>query len=176
MNAALFRCCNCQAEVYLQLESSRVSEPKICNHCKLKDTLEIIHNACNFTDKQFIKFQELPELVPEGETPTSIIVLAYGVNVDGLRPGDRVDVVGIYRVNPTKIQRNQSSVFSLYSTYIDMISFNRVEETTLKIVNDIDSMVFYSDEDKDLFHKMSDSPTIIHDLVKSFVPSIYGHD
>ena len=142
----------------------------------MKDTLEIIHNACSFTDKQFIKFQELPEMVPEGETPSSVTIIALGSNVDGMRPGDRVEVVGIYRVNASKLQKNQSIVFSIYNAYIDMISFNRVEEKTSKIMDEQESMILYSDEDKDLFHQMADSPTIIHDLIKSFAPSIYGHE
>lgn len=52
--------------------------------------MELIHNQCIFTDKQFIKFQELPEYVPEGETPQSITILAYDNNVDQMKPGDRV--------------------------------------------------------------------------------------
>lgn len=90
MISALFRCCNCANEVYVVLENARIQEPKVCDRCKLKQTLEIIHNSCTFTDKQFIKFQELPEFVPEGETPCSINLIAYDSNVDSLRPGDRV--------------------------------------------------------------------------------------
>lgn len=52
--------------------------------------MEIQHNLCSFTDKQYIKFQELPEFVIEGETPGSVTVIAYDTNVDGFRPGDRV--------------------------------------------------------------------------------------
>lgn len=39
------------------LENARVQEPKACNKCKSRDCFEIVHNLCEFTDKQFIKFQ-----------------------------------------------------------------------------------------------------------------------
>jgi DNA replicative helicase MCM subunit Mcm2 (Cdc46/Mcm family) len=39
----------------------------------------------------------------EGETPASITVIGYDTNVDGFRPGDRVELIGIYRAYPAKI-------------------------------------------------------------------------
>lgn len=82
-----------------------------------------MHNLCQFTDKQYIKFQELPEYVPEGETPHSLTIICYDNNVDGIRPGDRVEVVGIYRAQSTKVQRIKSNLKSVFNTYIDLISF-----------------------------------------------------
>jgi DNA replicative helicase MCM subunit Mcm2 (Cdc46/Mcm family) len=52
--------------------------------------MQIMHNHSTFTDKQYVKFQELPELVTEGETPSSLTAISFDSNVDGIRPGDRV--------------------------------------------------------------------------------------
>lgn len=41
--------------------------------------------------------QETPDSVPEGETPQTLQLCAYEDHVDSVKPGDRVDVVGIYR-------------------------------------------------------------------------------
>lgn len=41
--------------------------------------------------------QETPEAVPEGETPQTTGLCAYEDLVDYVKPGDRVEVVGIYR-------------------------------------------------------------------------------
>jgi DNA replication licensing factor MCM4 len=46
--------------------------------------------------------------VPEGETPHAITVIAYDYNVDLVKPGDRVEVVGIYRVQQQKIMKRTS--------------------------------------------------------------------
>jgi DNA replication licensing factor MCM4 len=43
-------------------------------------------------------------------------------------------------------------------------------------VDDYQHEVVYNDEDKNNFIKMASSETVIHDLIKSFAPSIYGHD
>ena len=66
-------------------------------------------------------------MVPEGETPCSITVIAYDSNVDGLRPGDRVDIVGIYRVGESRVSKGKALVRSIYNTYLDMVSFGRIE-------------------------------------------------
>jgi DNA replicative helicase MCM subunit Mcm2 (Cdc46/Mcm family) len=34
-------------------------------------------------------------------------LIAFDYNVDKLRPGDRVDIVGIYRTNQSKIMKNR---------------------------------------------------------------------
>ena len=52
--------------------------------------MQIVHNMCEFTDKQYIKLQELPELISEGETPSALTAIAFDYNVDKCRPGDRL--------------------------------------------------------------------------------------
>lgn len=54
-------------------------------------------------------------------------MVAYDYNVDGLRPGDRVDIVGIYRVNASKLKQNFTGVRSIYNSFLDMISFGKIE-------------------------------------------------
>ena len=112
----------------MQLDNAKVQEPSQCPHCLQKNTLELIHNYSQFTDKQYVKFQELPEYVPEGETPHSLTIISYDSNVEGMRPGDRVEVVGIFRAQPVKVQRVKTNVKSVFNTYIDLISFRVLEE------------------------------------------------
>jgi len=58
----------------------------------------------------------LPEYVPEGETPGSLTILAYDANVDGIRPGDRVEVVGIYRPQAIKVLIGRSNLKAIFNT------------------------------------------------------------
>lgn len=60
MKTAVFTCLRCKAEVSIDLIDAKVQEPKTCSNCKLKDTFEIVHKYCHFTDKQYVKLQELP--------------------------------------------------------------------------------------------------------------------
>ena len=119
-----------------------------------------------------MKFQELPESVPEGETPHSLTIISYDINVDGMRPGDRVEVVGIYRAQPVKVQRIRSNLKSVFNTYIDLISFRVLQENRYR--SEFAPQVF-SDTDKNMFSQMANEETVIDDLVKAFAPSIFGH-
>jgi DNA replicative helicase MCM subunit Mcm2 (Cdc46/Mcm family) len=57
-----------------------------------------------------------------------------------------------------------------------MISFGRIEDKSVKILDENVTQVIYNDDDKNLFAEMADSPTVIKDLIKSFAPSIYGNE
>jgi DNA replication licensing factor MCM4 len=173
MKSAVFSCAVCRTHVEVHLENARVQEPGSCPQCHSKDCFEIMHNHCSFTDKQYIKFQELPELVAEGSTPSSLNVIAYDSNVDGFRPGDRVEVIGIYRTHPVRIERNKNNLRTVFDTYIDLISFNLLEENKFRIEQ---SRSLFSDEDRRLFSQMADRDTVIADLIQSFSPSIFGQE
>lgn len=127
MKTAMFQCTKCKAEVPINLVDAKVQEPRHCSNCKYKDTFQIIHKYCNFTDKQYIKLQELPEYVPEGQTPTSMSIICYDNNVNGMRPGDRVEIVGLYRCQAKKVNRTRSNLESVFHTYTDLISFRILE-------------------------------------------------
>lgn len=66
MKSAFFKCVVCSHTLALLLENAKVKEPDTCDVCRAKDSFEVQHNFSTFTDKQYVKFQELPELVTEG--------------------------------------------------------------------------------------------------------------
>ena len=41
------------------------------------------------------------------------------------KPGDRVEITGIYRAVPIRVSRGQRNVKSIYKTYIDCIHIRR---------------------------------------------------
>ena len=63
MKCAYFKCQECGGSAEIELENARVTEPRTCARCLARDSMELEHNLCTFTDKQYIKFQELPEYV-----------------------------------------------------------------------------------------------------------------
>ena len=67
-----------------------MQEPNKCNNCNSKFSFEIIYNLSSFADKQFVKFQERSDEVPEGETPNSINLIVYDDLVDECKPGDEI--------------------------------------------------------------------------------------
>lgn len=82
---------------------------------------------CLFTDKQLIRLQETPDEIPAGETPHTVTLFAYDDLVDTIRPGDRIEVTGIFRALPHRNNPRMRALKSLYKTYIDAIHFRRAE-------------------------------------------------
>lgn len=113
--------------------------------------------------------------MPEGDTPSSVTIISYDNNVDGMRPGDRVEVIGIYRTQGQKVKRNRNSLKAVFNTYIDLISFSVIQEERYKNALGDKNTVF-SDDDKKMFLEIADQDTVVDDLVSSFAPSIYGHE
>mmetsp|Transcript_76064 Transcript_76064/g.226695 ORF Transcript_76064/g.226695 Transcript_76064/m.226695 type:complete len:901 (+) Transcript_76064:61-2763(+) len=124
MMSAVFRCTieDCKNEVAVALSHWMIEEPTRCDSCGSSHSFQIVHNECTFSDRQVLKLQETPELVPEGETPQNVAVCCFDDLVDQVRPGDRVEVTGIYRASAVRPMRNLKSCSSVYRTYVDAIS------------------------------------------------------
>jgi len=127
MKEACFRCSKCQKEEYKYIERGNITQPENCEHCHGRMTFELIHNQCMFSDKQHIKMQETPEAVPEGETPQTLQMCAYEDLVDHVKPGDRVEVVGIYRAHGIRLNSTMRTLKNVYKTYIDVIGFVKTD-------------------------------------------------
>jgi DNA replication licensing factor MCM4 len=127
MKEACYKCCKCKKEEYKYVERGRITEPEFCDNCKGRMTFELIHNQCMFSDKQHIKIQEIPENVPEGETPHTVKMCAYEDLVDYVKPGDRVEVVGIYRAIGIRVNSYMRTLKNVYRTYIDVIGYVKTD-------------------------------------------------
>eukprot|EP00933_Yihiella_yeosuensis_P071373 TRINITY_DN79582_c0_g1_i1.p1 TRINITY_DN79582_c0_g1~~TRINITY_DN79582_c0_g1_i1.p1 ORF type:complete len:900 (-),score=251.69 TRINITY_DN79582_c0_g1_i1:149-2848(-) len=205
MTAALFRCTSedCRHEVKVSLSHWTIEEPTRCEVCGASHSFEIVHNDCSFSDKQILKLQETPELVPEGETPQNVAVCVFDDLVDQVRPGDRVEVTGIYRASAVRPMRNWKMCSSVYRTYIDAIALAAESQKRIEAPNadefnvakggqapklaeerDLDSQK-WTDEDID-WHKQcralaqetdgDGKRTVVGKLIQSFAPSIFEED
>jgi DNA replication licensing factor MCM4 len=122
MQTGLFSCTECKHEVQVPLSHWTIDEPTVCEACNKKHTFQVVHNDCSFGDRQLLKLQETPELVPAGETPHSVVVHCYDDLVDHVRPGDRIEITGIYRASAVRPMRNWSKCSAVYRTHVDAIS------------------------------------------------------
>ena len=65
--------------------------------------------------------------ISQGQSPASITVLAYDSGVDKVRPGDCVQISGIYRCNMSKITRGKEIYRAIFGTYFDVVSSKVME-------------------------------------------------
>ena len=64
-----------------------------------------------FRDHQMISVQEMPERAPPGQLPRSIDVVMDDDLVDRCKPGDRIQLVGMFRSLGNRVGQSTSSTF-----------------------------------------------------------------
>ena len=133
MKEAAFRCYKCFNSVQRFIERGKIIEPDFCENCKSRSSFQLMHNMCMFSDKHHVKIQETPETVPEGETPQTIHLCAYEDLVDYVKPGDRVEVIGIYKAMGIRTNSMQRTLKNVYRTYIDVINYVKTDKKRLNV-------------------------------------------
>ncbi|KAG8627212.1 hypothetical protein KVT40_004695 [Elsinoe batatas] len=127
------------------------------------------YGHCLYRDHQTISIQEMPERAPAGQLPRSVDVIMDDDMVDRVKPGDRIQLVGIYR---TLGNRNASSGSSTFRT---LILANNIILLSSKSGGGI-AQTTITDTDIRNINKISKQKRVFDLLAQSLAPSIYGHD
>ena len=135
------------------------------------DNLQLIteYGYCVYRDHQTISIQEMPERAPAGQLPRGVDVIMDDDLVDRVKPGDRIQLVGIYR---SLGNRNATSGSSTFKT---VILANNVILLSSKSGGGI-AQAAITDTDVRNINKVSRKKNIFELLSQSLAPSIYGHD
>jgi len=183
LKQAHYRCVVCGGSVDVLVDRGRVDEPSKCARpgCGAKGAMELIHNRCLFTDRQIVRLQESPSQIPEGETPTTTTLFAFDDVVDAVRPGDRVEVTGIFRAIPRRVHPRVRTCKALFRTYIDAIHFRKKGDERDDVADVIDDdpskptgPQFSSDRIRQIERFARDGEPAYEKLVKALAPTIYG--
>ncbi|KAH7072238.1 MCM2/3/5 family-domain-containing protein [Paraphoma chrysanthemicola] len=127
------------------------------------------YGYCVYRDHQTISIQEMPERAPAGQLPRSVDVIMDDDLVDRVKPGDRIQLVGIYR---SLGNRNAGSGSSTFRT---LILANNVILLSSKSGGGI-AQVSITDTDIRNINKVAKNKRVFEMLSQSLAPSIYGHD
>ncbi|KAI2613855.1 MCM-domain-containing protein [Hypoxylon fragiforme] len=127
------------------------------------------YGFCTYRDHQTISIQEMPERAPAGQLPRGVDVILDDDLVDKVKPGDRVQLVGIFR---TLGNRNTNHNSALFKT---IILANNVVLLSSKASGGVATATI-TDTDIRNINKVSKKKNLLELLSQSLAPSIYGHD
>lgn len=122
-----------------------------------------------YRDHQTISIQEMPERAPAGQLPRGVDVILDDDLVDRVKPGDRIQLVGIFR---TLGNRNTNHNSALFKT---VILANNIVLLSSKSGGGL-AMAIITDTDIRNINKVAKKRNLLDLLSQSLAPSIYGHD
>ena len=129
----------------------------------------VLTDESEYIDMQVLKIQESPENLPTGEIPRTYRILCERYLVDKMIPGNRVAITGIYTLMENRVIKSTATTGNQKMPYLYVLGFD-LDSMTSRKMNPI-----FSEEDKDMFNKMSKSDNIYETISKSIAPNIYGH-
>ncbi|KAK0764559.1 hypothetical protein N5P37_003961 [Trichoderma harzianum] len=127
------------------------------------------YGFCTYRDHQTISIQEMPERAPAGQLPRGVDVILDDDLVDQVKPGDRIQLVGIFR---TLGNRNANHNSALFKT---VVLANNVVLLSSKSSGGV-ATASITDTDIRNINKVAKKKDLLGLLSQSLAPSIYGHD
>ena len=191
MRTAFFKCSTCDFSVSVENVKGKIAPPTKCprDECRANQSMDIVYNRCIYNSKQILRIQETPDCIPEGQTPHTVSMCVYDSLIDSARPGDKVEVTGIFRASPVRITTRMRKLRTQFRTFIDVIHIKRNSAERLQIESDAaiegteesnsslteeDSSAQSSQKIKDMVEKLSKDQNIYEILSRSICPSICG--
>lgn len=166
-----FRCIN-NDYVYVDQKELTTSRPNRCAKCG--EPLQIDPAKSKFIDFQIVRMQELPEDLPPGQLPHySDITLTHDL-VDNARPGDRIILTGIVRIEqeyPTPQSRMSLFRLRMEGNNIEFLGGrmgDKEARTSEKFVITL--------EDEAQIKSIASNVDAYDKLIASLAPHIYGHE
>lgn len=120
-----------------------------------------------YRDHQKISVQEMPESAPAGQLPRSVDIILDDDLVDLTKPGDRIQIVGVYRAMGGGSNNNSqfgtvvlgNSVYPLHARSTGVAANEKLTNQDIRNIN-----------------KLSKEKNIFDLLATSLAPSIYGFE
>ncbi|GMH91690.1 hypothetical protein TL16_g12125, partial [Triparma laevis f. inornata] len=134
---------------------------------KENNPLETEYGLCQYEDFQTITIQEMPERAPMGQLPRSVDVIVSNDLVDQVKPGDRIQTMGVFRalVAGSNATNETSGIFRTVVIANNMRVLGQ-DVATLKLDAD----------DIKAIKAVGKRGDVLKVLARSIAPSIYGHE
>lgn len=168
LNMIKYNClkCNFLLGPFYQTLDKEV-RPQTCPECQSPGPFEINMEQTIYSNYQRITIQESPGKVPAGRLPRSKDAILMGDLCDSCKPGDEIDITGIYYNNYDGSLNTQNG-FPVFATVLQSNYISKKEDKL--------SFQTLSDEDVKAIVELSKDERISERIFASIAPSIYGHE
>ncbi|KAI8624970.1 MCM-domain-containing protein [Xylariaceae sp. FL1651] len=162
-----FDCTKCGVTLGpFQQESNVEVKVTFCQNCQSRGPFTINSEKTVYRNYQKLTLQESPGTVPAGRLPRHREVILLWDLIDKAKPGEEIEITGIYR-NNYDAQLNNRNGFPVFATILEANN----------VVKAHDQLAGFrlTEEDEQMIRKLSRDPQIVDKIVNSIAPSIYGH-
>ena len=171
-----YKCLDKHISKFTLLDGMSLDKAVKCQSPKCPYTnLAIVAEESRFIDFQIVRLQELPEDLPPGQLPHYVNVSMKQDLVDYARPGDRIILTGIVRIEQERVSGVKQSESALYRLRMDGNNIEFIGGRGIKGTRRTEREEISPDEQK-IIRTLSKNPDIYNRLIASFAPHIRGHE
>ena len=171
-----YKCLDKHISKFTLLDGMSLDKAVKCQSPKCPYTnLSIVAEESRFIDFQIVRLQELPEDLPPGQLPHYVNVSMKQDLVDYARPGDRIILTGIVRIEQERVSGVKQSESALYRLRMDGNNIEFIGGRGTKGSRRTEREEISPDEQK-IIRTLSKNPDVYDRLIASFAPHIRGHE
>ncbi|KAI8964335.1 MCM-domain-containing protein [Daldinia sp. FL1419] len=162
-----FDCTKCGVTLGpFQQESNVEVKISFCQNCQSRGPFTLNSEKTVYRNYQKLTLQESPGTVPAGRLPRHREVILLWDLIDKAKPGEEIEVTGIYR-NNYDAQLNNRNGFPVFATILEANN----------VIKAHDQLAGFrlTEEDEHEIRKLSRDPQVVDKIINSIAPSIYGH-
>ncbi|KAH8177818.1 MCM2/3/5 family protein [Sarocladium implicatum] len=162
-----FDCSKCGVTLGpFQQESNVEVKISFCQNCQSRGPFTVNSEKTVYRNYQKLTLQESPGTVPAGRLPRHREVILLWDLIDRAKPGEEIEVTGVYR-NNYDAQLNNRNGFPVFATILEANN----------VVKAHDQLAGFrmTEEDEQKIRALARDPNIVDKVINSMAPSIYGH-
>ncbi|EGX53723.1 hypothetical protein AOL_s00006g2 [Orbilia oligospora ATCC 24927] len=162
-----FDCTKCGITIGpFQQESNVEVKISYCQNCQSRGPFTLNSEKTVYRNYQKLTLQESPGTVPAGRLPRHRDVILLWDLIDAAKPGEEVEITGIYR-NNYDAQLNNRNGFPVFATILEANN----------VIKAHDQLAGFqlTEEDETIIRRLAKESTIVNKIIDSIAPSIYGH-
>ncbi|KAH0574832.1 DNA replication licensing factor MCM4 [Spironucleus salmonicida] len=176
--------CQCGATASFSVQRGAVHRPANCSICG-NTNVAFDQGLSEFCSVAQVRIQEDPD--EAGECPVSVSMVGDETILGDVKSGDRVKLVGIYRIRGERLNSIHKTIRSVFKPFIEVLSIQLVKKVhggtdediedqlrgdlksfqNSQIPDDLKNIIPETDKDSDEKLKL---------IINSLAPSIYGEE